>query len=361
MATLTLRVEDNFFVETRGVQSVYIKKPTHVVANGWDCVIADNGTIECNSTKEYSNGLYNMRYKILPNGFAKLTLKTPNNGVKTIMKGFVIPKGEKLCNGLIGLSSGKIDKRYAYFRNEEFQNFLKDHEISAIKHEDPNRVYLVRNARYAGGDCISYIKTDGEMKVITTREREEQIEVTGATWVLHRQSQHEGDCHNCFGILYTIEKDPTNLVGIPNIKEIINKRSKINLIGDKGFINIEELEQELKKIVPTLKRDNVGYEFRKEPYIVFYKLNNSKIELNNGTSITFLNEIDAKKAFEEFKGVRYKNIKELEEALKNKYIIKLAKYYASCEINKDKTELYVLMRRDDNNTYHNCFWTAKVS
>ena len=45
-----------------------------------------------------------MRYIIQPNGFAKLTLKVPYDKVKTLRKGFVVPKGSKLSDGLLGLA-----------------------------------------------------------------------------------------------------------------------------------------------------------------------------------------------------------------------------------------------------------------
>lgn len=241
MATLTIRIENNFFVGTNGIKIRSIEA-THVVANGWDCNIHEDGTIECISKKVYSDGVHSMRYIIKQNGFAKLTLKAPGKKLKTLRKEFVIPKGYKLSNGMLGLAGGKIDLRYAYFRDGNFQQFLDDHGISAIKHVDPNKDYLLRNALYGGGDCKSSLYTDGQKQLLSTdlgrsdkwfeethgmtsaTECEKLIEVTGATWALHRQSQHEGNRgSNCFCILYTLEKDPTKLVGIPKKEEADRK------------------------------------------------------------------------------------------------------------------------------------------
>ena len=233
MATLKIKLENGAFAEVQGVQYCEKKEPMHIIANGWDCSIKEDGTVFCESSKEYSDGVHTMRYVIQLNGFAKLTLKRPRSKVETLRKGFVIPKGAKLSEGLLGLAGGYIDERYAYFRDGSFQKFLDNHGISAVKRENPNRSYRLRSAEYGGGKCRSSIYTDGkvEKKEISggrterwqqeipntcAYEDEITVEVTGATWVLHKQSQHEGDRCNGFSILYTMKNDPTQLVGLPN-------------------------------------------------------------------------------------------------------------------------------------------------
>ena len=235
MATVTIRIENGFFVNACGryIESV---KPTHVVANGWDCIIRKDGSIECDSVREYSDGKHSVRYAIQKNGFAKLTLKRPGEKIQTLKKGFVISKGHKLLDGTLGLSGGNIDTRYAFFRDSSFQKFLEEHNISSVQKEDPNnRFFTLRTANYGGGDCRSSILTDGivhSVKISYGRtdqweqdfpftcsyEREELVSVEGATWVIHKQSQHEGNRNSCFKILYTLE-NPTTLVGIPNVEE----------------------------------------------------------------------------------------------------------------------------------------------
>ena len=235
MATLKIKLENGVFVEANGVQYFDLKQPFAISANGWECSIREDGTVFCESSREYSDGVHTIRYIILPNGFAKLTLKMPRSKVQTLRKGFVTSKGKKLSDGIIGLSGGNIDSRYAYFRDSSFQKFLDDHGISAVKRENPNRVYRLRSAEYGGGKCRSNIYTDGKVEEKessggrTERWQEEfpntcayecerTMEVTGSTWALHKQSQHEGDRCNCFSILYTMEKNLTQLVGLPNKK-----------------------------------------------------------------------------------------------------------------------------------------------
>ena len=258
MATTKIKIENGFFVDVNGryVESV---EPTHVVANGWDCIIREDGSIECNAIREYSDGTHSIRYSIQKNGFAKLTLKEPGEKIKTLKKGFVVPKGVHLLDGTLGISGGYIDTRYAFFRDACFQTFLDEHDISAVQREDPNQVYRLRNALYAGGDCRSCILTDGTVSRRSNPNdysefgSEELVSITGATWVLHKQSQHEGNSCNCFRILYTL-KNPTSLVGIPNVKKNREQATSLKKAGSIGFPSLEKLEEALLLIKPDLKR-----------------------------------------------------------------------------------------------------------
>lgn len=220
MATSKLKIENGFFVRADGLY-IGTVEPTHAILNGWECFVEEDGTVVCYAERDYSDGIHSIRYVLQPNGFAKLTLKVPRKRVKTLRKGFVVPKGTSL-NGTIGLAGGYIDDRYAYFRDSHFQGFLDAYGITAIRHEDPNQTYAVRNDRYGGGECSSELYTDGKRKwvepPITYGVRADYFEVAEATWALHTQVQHEGNCHNCFSILYTLEKDPTKLAGLPTGK-----------------------------------------------------------------------------------------------------------------------------------------------
>ena len=73
MATLQVRIENGFFVGTNGCY-VSMVEPTHIIANGWDCLIDEDGNIKCDAVRGYSDGEHSMKYVIQPNGFAKLTL-----------------------------------------------------------------------------------------------------------------------------------------------------------------------------------------------------------------------------------------------------------------------------------------------
>ncbi len=232
MATMKLYLENGFFVKAEG-RYIYEVGPTRAIGNGWTCTINEDGSIECLSEREYSDGWHSVRYTITENGLAKLTLRVPYQPVVTLKKGYVLPRGRKLSDGVIGLAGGYIDERYAYFRDSSFENFLKEHGISAVKHKDPNGLFYIRNARYGGGECESLLLTDGnkadagydtgrtnnwqeEFPMTSAYEQDEYVNVSGASWTIHKQTQHERDCHNCFSILYTLE-DPMKLVGLPKL------------------------------------------------------------------------------------------------------------------------------------------------
>lgn len=383
MATLQVQIENGYFVGTNGCYVTSVE-PTHVIANGWDCVIDEDGTIRCDAIRGYSDGEHCMRYIIQPNGFAKLTLKVPYNKVKTLRKGFVVPKGYKLSDGLLGLAGGYIDERYAYFRDASFQKFLEDHGISAVKHEDPNQTFSIRNARYGGGECYSYLLTDGEVieegyssgrtesweescPGTCAYEGNEYLKVTGATWTIHKQTQHEGDNHNCFRILYTLEKDLTKLVGIPNIREKEEKISKLREIGSKGFLSLKELENELMEVHPCLK----GKKEIKNPESVtvcgiYYHLS-SMLEANDGSLISFSNSTEAKNALEKLKGKVFDNFEQMENYLFKKGYENagVTRYYAYVTTNETKSKVWIEMRPSTSkangfNAFHTDFWSAEI-
>ena len=384
MATLQVRIEDGFFVGTNGCY-VSLVEPTHVVANGWDCSISEDGTIMCEAVRVYSDGEHSIRYLVQPNGFAKLTLKVPNEKVRTLRKGFVLPKGSKLSDGMLGLAGGNIDSRYAYFRDGSFQKFLEDRGISAVKHEDPNRLYSVRNARYGGGECYSYLLTDGtveEEEFSSGRtdswaescpgtgayEGEQTLKVSGATWVIHKQVQSEGDKHNSFALLYTLEKDPTSLVGIPNIREKEQKISRMKEVGSRGFLSIEEMEKALREIAPKLRKKGTPVkdpEYIKVTRECYYSQNMLETNQLFGL-INFTSSSEAQKALEELSGLKFESPEELEEFLRQHgYDAELTRYYAFVSSNAEKTNVWIEMRPSTNrgrgfDGFCEDIWTAEI-
>lgn len=348
MATLKLTLQNGFFTGTQGCQYVYEKTPTHVVANNWDCRIKEDGSVECNTKKLYSSGEYSMRYTIQKNGFAKLTLKEPGKRVETLRKGFVVPKGKELSDGLIGLSGGPINKRYAYFRDGSFQKFLNELGISAVKHVDPNKTYTIRNAWYGGGECTASLTTDGETTKVDTdygrtdrweesspggtsaSECNTEVEVTGATWAIHAQSQHEGDSHNCFRILYTLEKDPTKLAGLLELQQKEAKISQLYEFGKKGFGSIADLEKALLELIPNLRFVHNRNDAQNFSIKTFFE-GGKQIYTNSIVQIDFSSAEEAKKAFSLLKNKFFKDTVELDKSLKDLGFsnYKLPKYFAS--------------------------------
>ena len=218
MATAQVRIKDRKFVDYSGRYLEYLE-PDDMSGNGWECWFNYDGTLICESAREYSDGQHMMRYEIHPNGFAKQTL-TIGSETKIIKQGFVTPKGVKFNTGLLGLSGGYIDKRYAYFRYETLQEFLDQYKITAISRQDPNKKYKVRSAHYGGGQASYSFWTDGiqkdkqydfgrteewerEFPGTSAQEADITINVEDATWVVVDQSVQENSraCHS--RILYT--------------------------------------------------------------------------------------------------------------------------------------------------------------
>ncbi len=205
--------------------------PRHIVANGWDCRITRKGEIRCECTREYSDGWHVMLYVIRPNGSYRLTLDTPDREAPEVLrKGYVVPKGVPV-EGLLGLSGGYVDSRYAYFREASFQKLMNEAGVTAINHENPNRVYSGRSVRSGWGTGTFKIETDGKIVRDDFEEPDyirEQFnapganpnlfdgvstyEVENATWVVEHTHLDWCDNHTHADILYTEEKDVRSIL-----------------------------------------------------------------------------------------------------------------------------------------------------
>lgn len=273
MATLKINMENGFFSSHNGVYMTEFT-PTHVSANGWDCVIREDGSVLCEATRDYSDGIHSMRYEITANGFARLTLKVDGQPVQSLRKGFVLPRGEKLSDGTLGLAGGYIDERYAYFRDGSFQRFLDRFGITAVKHEDPNRLFVVRNARYGGGECNSSLVSDGVVTEIgydsgrtdswhdscpgtCAYEGETSYKVTGASWAIHTQRQDERDCHNYARILYTQVRNVVelerSLMGNAELALYVLKREQAEELDKLEGLKIESTD-DIQKVIGQVQR-----------------------------------------------------------------------------------------------------------
>jgi len=213
--------------------------PAHIVINGWDCYITPNkGALCCTSSKEYHDGVHEMVYLVYPDGWSKQMLISPT-GTKVIKKGYLVPKGAQV-EGVIGLSAGMIDRRYVYFRSAKFQHLLDIAGVTAVKHENPNRVYTGHSVHSGEGMGTFKIITDGT--IIRDDFREDKrvreafntppgnphlydgfttYEVSGASWVVAKTHINWRDCHNHAAVLYTLRKDVQNV-----LKEVATLRTK---------------------------------------------------------------------------------------------------------------------------------------
>jgi hypothetical protein len=239
-----------------------------------------------------------MRYVISKNGFARLTLKVDGEPVKTLKKGFVLPRGEKLTDGVIGLSGGYVDGRYAYFRDVVFTKFMDKFGLTAVKYEDPNRIFRVRNARYGGGECRSSLVSDGVVTEIghdsgstnewrdtcpgtCAYEGETSYSIEDATWAIYSQEQHEGDSHNSARILYTQMRNLTDLEdSLMSNAELAqyalkreHERSLKSFEGVKvsSFDDIKKVIDGLFKIEPKMKAEELNEE-KAEEFFRSFKL-----------------------------------------------------------------------------------------
>ena len=161
---------------------------THYEGNGWVCDIKKDKII-CHSEREYSSGTA------------------------------ICHKEIKLQDGLLGLSGGNVTERYVYFRTKEFQNFLSEHGITAVKHTDPNGVYEEDFHRSGWGTRKIKIYTNGKKEEeriggdfdaqtdVGNACHSDQYEtkVTNATWVLVDSHIDYRDSHSSSRILYTLE------------------------------------------------------------------------------------------------------------------------------------------------------------
>ena len=218
MATLQLVLKNSRFVEHNGVE-VKIFTPTYVEANGWKCYIDEYGNIKCIAQQDYNGIRYKSKIE-LKKGYAKHHLK----------KGDTIPKVLKSykfkvwpVDGVIGLPGGHIASRRPYFREEKFQEFLKEYGLSAVRNGAASAIYTLKEKfRNNQSDYKEEIEaTDGQIELIFNDVRKSEdseegsftilrkAEVTNATWVIKKVVK--GTKIN--RILYTTEnpKEMTNL------------------------------------------------------------------------------------------------------------------------------------------------------
>lgn len=195
MSNLILKINNSEFVEHNGV---YLKKfsKKKIEGNGWMVMIDRNNSIKCEAKKMYSDGEYSMRYNVLKNGYAKLTLKTPQmEKARSLKEGFIVKKGEGIRNGILALSGGRIDERFAYFRGKSFVNLLDKYDLSGIKHRNPNCEYTMIYSNQYGIEREDTIDTDGNKEIISkmilldnkktgVKKFEVKVKVEDATFVV---------------------------------------------------------------------------------------------------------------------------------------------------------------------------------
>lgn len=220
MATLQLKVQESRFVEHNDVD-VKTFTPTYVEANGWKCYINDNGNIVCIAEQDYSGIRHKCKLE-LKKGYVKLILKKGFAMHPNVVKSYKLEAWP--VDGVIGLPGGLILRRRPYFREEEFQAFLQEHGLSAVRHGEASVIYTLKE-KLRGGE-VSYREeieaSDGITELIFNdvlkRENDEEgtftilrkVEVTNATWVIKKVVSGTGINR----ILYTTE-NPKKITNLP--------------------------------------------------------------------------------------------------------------------------------------------------
>lgn len=192
--------------------------PSTISFDGWKCFVEENGTIIFQATEKGSS----IRYKLEPSGFARLTIKK-GKVIKTLQNCVGIGKDDSLT-GVICLKGGPVEKRKAYFRGKDYENFLAKYKLNRISYQNPNRLYKPNLELYTDGLVDNY-------------------EVTGATYVIE-YNKGKKDAIMC------------TTLSIKELNEIIlmppEERRKIcNSIKRNKFFTCEEA---MDSILNTLKK-----------------------------------------------------------------------------------------------------------
>lgn len=216
MATLRIMIKGKKFVSHNNVDveefySRYLK------GNGWICKIYENGDFHCVATGTYNGGECRIKFKI-EEGHLKLSLKIGDGTVKIIKK----EKMDKWpIDGVIGLTSGPIHTRNAYFRDMDFQDFVEEYSITSIKSTSADGIYQLEKTVCEG--CTTFeelIETDGNMLQIFEAEDYpnkdcknvyQEVEVSNATWVIKKVFKSGVTKHK---ILFS-EQSLSELQGLP--------------------------------------------------------------------------------------------------------------------------------------------------
>lgn len=222
MATLQIEFKNRKFVSHNGVD-VKSMTDTHLEGNGWYGYVDEKGNITFIANHYYKGERHQLKFEV-ENGYLKKTLKIGNHMPK-VLKTLRIA-GWPL-DGVIGLSAGFIDKRTCYFRTAEFQQFLDDNGLTAVRYEPVNGIYtVVRKCNEESTFWTEEIETDGKVTELGTNymrngrydnnnkllhDIEQVLEVTGATWTI-KTAWKRGVLNN--RILYTLD-NPREIKGLP--------------------------------------------------------------------------------------------------------------------------------------------------
>lgn len=222
MATLQIEFKDKKFVSNNGVNA-RVTTGTYIEGNDWIGEVDENGNFSFMAIRYYKGVRHQLKFKIT-DGYVKKILKIGDDKPK-VVKSYKMP--EWPIDGVIGLSSGFIDTRVTYFRTADFQHFLDEYGITAVRCESANGIYNLLQ-KHDGCHAMFFseaIETDGKEKMISEDvvnydevtekpfDINQKVEVTDASWVIKNVWKF-GELNN--RILYTLD-DPQQIVGLPKL------------------------------------------------------------------------------------------------------------------------------------------------
>lgn len=219
MAMMEIRIKDKKFIRHNDV-NVEVFEPNYVEGNCWKCEIDLDGNVTCLATKTYFDVKRQIEFSI-KNGHAELKLQIGEDE-ESVIKSFAIKQWP--LDGVLRLSDGYIDKRKAYFREIEFQKFLNEYGITAVRYETANAVYKLKR-KVEDGNIVfeETVETDGKREQIDFRAEPHKgdtysmyrvIKVTNATWTI-KTSKRFGVIEQ--RVIYTTEK-PQTIKRLPKLK-----------------------------------------------------------------------------------------------------------------------------------------------
>jgi hypothetical protein len=218
-----------------------------VVGNGWNAFLNKDGSLICEAVRNYSDGQHSIRYVIRQNGFARLTIKKPGNKIHTLKKGYVLDKGKKLSSGVLGLSGGHIDSRYAFFRNAHFQAFLDQFGIDHVEYSNPNQTYEQNDKT----DRLK-VYTDGSVLDLYSAGDKHIFIVKNSSWAL----LDENNNRQLFTIVCDVKAIKQSLLRNGDIaaQKITQAKNLYKLEGRKieTISDLQKLIKEVSSIAPKM-------------------------------------------------------------------------------------------------------------
>ena len=223
MATLKIEFKDSKFVSNNEVNVVKMTE-NEFEGNGWKGRVDEAGNFSFVCVKYYGNQRYQLKFRV-SGGYFKKTLKI-GESKPIVLKSYYYKQWP--ADGIIGLSSGVVYERNCYFRTADFQSFLDENDITAVRFEESNGFYKLCQKKEKEGKRTFFfeeLQTDGRCNLVSERSSYDDnpqvdstikvVELRDASWAL-KTVWMNGSVSN--RILYTLD-NPREIVGLPKLYE----------------------------------------------------------------------------------------------------------------------------------------------